>query len=477
MTEPSPRRQPRPDAPTAPSPPGHPPAPVPPPQGRRLRLPSGRRRVLVLAATTVLALAFVAGLLAWGDLSTGSGAPTARRDPAYLKPFEEAVADLSEAPGLRYRDTAIAGITERDITVTASGSQFGRTGSGVRRHDRDVLRVGGKEFTRHRVDPAPDRPAGDGKPAAEKPGAWTVGAYDTSDILKEVLDNRPPPARLAAQLSRALAEQSGSRRQPGEPRRGLTVNGTPALGLDTSAGRLLITRHRPHRVLRLQPYDLSEMLDAWREGETPTEMPRVTTGPLAEHSSEGMDLTVIDGDAVDAMFDTLLEYTRQLKDATDQGIRFRLDGSGDVECGPRGCTATQRFRGSVTTRAKSRITGGTVTAVMNATFTIGDRSAGGCTSRRGTFPLSGSTVSGTLTCSDPGAGPVYTSVAARLKADALARSRATGRPVRYSIPFRADTLVEARALAAVEVKRLVERVERERAAVARAASGRGASAS
>ncbi|WP_236242442.1 hypothetical protein [Streptomyces sp. CC228A] len=432
---------------------------------------------MALSAITALALALVAGLLVWGGLSTGPGALTARRDLTYLKPFEEAVADLREAPGLRYRDTATAGITERDITVTASGSQFGRTGSGVRRHDQDVLRVGGREFTRWRVDPAPGRPTEGGKPAAEKPGAWTVGSHGASVILEEVLDNRPPPARLAALLSQALAEQADSRREPGEARRGLTVNGTPARALDTSAGRLLITQRTPHRVLRLQPYDLSERADALRDGETPTDIPQVTIGPLAGHSSEGLDLTVIDKDAVDAMFDTLLEYTKQLKDATDQGISFQLDGSGDVKCGPGGCTATQKFRGRVTTRAKARITGGTVTAVMDAAFTIGDRPAGRCTSRRGTFALAGSTVSGTLTCSEPAAGPVYTSVAAQRKADALARSRATGRPVRYSIPFRATTLVDARALAAVEVKRLVERVERERAAVARAASGRGASAS
>ncbi|QFG26876.1 hypothetical protein F7P10_06300 [Actinomadura sp. WMMB 499] len=45
----------------------------------------------------------------------------------------------------------------------------------------------------------------------------------------------------------------------------------------------------------------------------------------------------------------------------------------------------------------------------------------------------------------------------------MARSRALGgRPVNYRIPFRADNVISARALAAVEVKRLVRQVRQER---------------
>nr|WTB28310.1 HINT domain-containing protein [Streptomyces sp. NBC_00830]WTB35771.1 HINT domain-containing protein [Streptomyces sp. NBC_00830] len=420
---------------------------------------TGRQRMLLFGGVGALVMALVAGLLTWVNSSSESATSTAKRN---LKPFEEAVDDLAQAPGLRYRDTAIAGITERDITVTAGGSQFGTTGSGNKEHDNDVLRIGGKAFTRWQVDPAPDQ---DVEPGTKTPSEWTVGFYGNSNILDEVLDQRPSPPKLAAELSKAL-EKLGDVPQPeaSEQQRPLTVDGTPALGIDTSAGRLLITKQKPYRVLRLEPYDLSEMADKLQNGEAPTEIPQVTTGPLTAGDSEGMDLTPIAGDAVDAMFATLVEYAKQLKDASDHGITFTLDGSGNMNCGSGGCTANQKFTGEVTSGAKkTRITDGTVTAIMSATFTIGGQPAGRCTSNRGTFPVTGNSVSGSLTCSNPGAGPVYTSVAAKYKAQAEAQSRASGgRTVRYSIPLRANTLIDARALAAVEVKQLVEQVQRER---------------
>ncbi|MEV4362714.1 hypothetical protein [Nonomuraea sp. NPDC049625] len=420
---------------------------------------TGPQRALLLAGAGALVLALVAGLLAWVNPSSDStsGTSAAKRN---LKPFEQAVANLAKAPGLRYRDTAIVGITERDITVTASGSQFGTTGDGIEDHDEDVLRIGGKTFTRWQVDPAPDF---DVKPGTKTPSEWAVGHEDGSKLLNEVLDQRPSPPKLAAQLSKALKDLDDIPQAADPEQKPVTVNGKPALGIDTSAGRLLITRQKPYRVLRLEPYDLSELAKRFLNGETPTEIPQVTTGPLVESDSKGMDLTPIVGDAVSRMFDTLEKQAKQLKDASDSGINFTLDGSGNLNCGAGGCTANQKFTGEVTSGAKTRITDGNVTAIMSATFTIGGQPAGQCTSSRSTFPLTGNTVSGTLACTSASAGPVYTSVAAKYKADAEAQSRASGgQTVRYSIPLRARTLIDARALAAVEVKQLVDRVRRER---------------
>ncbi|MFF3325201.1 Hint domain-containing protein [Streptomyces sp. NPDC002889] len=423
----------------------------------RFQVLTGRQRMLLFGGVGALILALLAGLLTWVNSSSESATPTAKRN---LEPFEEAVDDLARTPGLRYRDTAIAGITERDITVTASGSQFGTTGSGNKEHDHDVLRIGGKTFTRWQVDPAPDQ---DVEPGTRTPGEWSVGYEDGSKLLSKVLDQRPSPSTLAAQLSKALEELGDVPQADDSEQRPLTVNGTPALGIDTSTGRLLVTEQKPHRVLRLEPYDLSELAERFQNGEAPTEIPQVTTGPLAEGDSEGMDLIPIVGDAVVTMFDTLLKQAKQLNRASDSGINFTLDGSGDMNCGPAGCSVNQKFTGEVTSGAQTRITDGRVTAIVSATFTIGGQPAGRCTSTPSTFPVTGNSVSGTLTCSNPGAGPVYASVAARYKAQAEAQSRAGGgRTVRYSIPLRANTLIDARALAAVEVKQLVERVQRER---------------
>ncbi|MFJ8853566.1 hypothetical protein [Streptomyces sp. NPDC102437] len=72
-------------------------------------------------------------------------------------------------------------------------------------------------------------------------------------------------------------------------------------------------------------------------------------------------------------------------------------------------------------------------------------------------------MSGSLICSNPGAGGTFASVEGQKKAEARARSRANGgRPVQYTIPLRDNSLITARALATVEVKRLVEKVGRER---------------
>ncbi|MEU2134934.1 hypothetical protein [Streptomyces sp. NPDC018352] len=410
-------------------------------------------------------VALVAGLVSL----TSPDSDKAQAAHQNLKPFREAVDGLADAPGLRYKDTSTLGITENEISVTASGSQFGTTSSGRNDHGRDVLRIGGKTFTRWQVDPAPRKDVEAGKKAP--PSEWIVGLDDGSELMDEALSRTIAPPKLAAVLDKALNDLEKSppsaNKSKASGQKPLSVNGTPALGIDTSAGRLLVTKDKPHRVLRLEAYDplegLSDMKDQLENGETPTAPRKVTNGPLAAGDAEGMDLTPILADAADKMFDTLVEYADQLKDATDRGITFTLDGAGDMDCGSSGCTATQSFTGEVTSIArKERVTKDEVTAVMNATFTIDGKPAGQCTSPQRTFPVRGNNVSGTLKCSNPGAGPLYASVAARVKAQAEADAQACGCRVRLTYPLRASTLIDARALAKVEAKKLVERARQER---------------
>ncbi|GGS81522.1 DNA/RNA non-specific endonuclease [Streptomyces badius] len=419
----------------------------------------------------LVAVALVAGLLSLTSSSSDSDdKQVARRD---LQPFRAAVDDLADAPGLRYKDTSAFGITKNDITVTASGSQFGSTSSGRKENGRDVLRIGGKTFMRWQVDPAPrkDVAAGEKPPPSE----WTVGMDDGSELMDEALTRTIAPPKLAAVLDKALSDLeklpppvANDAKASGAPgQRQPSVNGTPALGIDTSAGRLLVSKEKPHRVLRLEAYDLrdglADMKDQLENGETPTAPRSVTTGPLAAGGAEGMDLTPILADAANKMFDTLVEYADQLKDATDHGINFTLDGAGEMDCSPSGCTATQNFTGEVSSIArKERVTKGEVTAVMSATFSIDGKPAGQCTSPQRTFPVRGNKVSGTLKCTNPGAGPLYASVAARVKAQAEADARACGCRVRLTYPLRANTLIDARALAAVEAKQLLDQARKER---------------
>ncbi|MFE4059363.1 Hint domain-containing protein [Streptomyces sp. NPDC059096] len=463
--------------PTTPPPPGHPPRQIRGAGFRRLQGLTARQRLALLSGVLTLVLALVAGLLALGGHDSGSDAQQTRTQQN-LQPFKEAIEDLADAPGLRYKDTSTLGITENDITVTAAGSQFGTTSSGRNDHGRDVLRIGGKKFTRWQVDPAPRKDVEAGEKAP--PSEWIVGLDDGSRLMDEALARTIAPSKLAAVLDKALADlekspPNGSKTSSTSGQRPLSVNGTPALAVDTSAGRLLVTKEKPHRVLRLEAYDvrenLSDLRDQLENGEEPTVPRTVTTGPLAAGGAEGMDLTPIFADAADKMLDTLVEYADQLKDATDRGITFTLDGAGEMDCSPKGCTATQNFTGKVSAIArKERVTQSEVTAVMSATFTIDGKPAGQCTSPQRTFPVRGNNVSGTLKCSNPGAGPLYASVAARVQAQAQADADACGCRVRLTYPLRANTLIDARALAKVEAEKLANQAESERDAAAACAN-------
>ncbi|MEU4065560.1 polymorphic toxin-type HINT domain-containing protein [Streptomyces wedmorensis] len=410
-------------------------------------------------------LTLVIAVIAVTSLNSGSAPDGSRATARDLQPFREAVEGLATAPGVHYKDTSSFGITENTFTVTASGSTYGTTKSGRGDTGRDVLRIGGKTFTRWQTDPAPSRDVGAGEKAP--PSEWIVGLDDGSKLMDEALARTIAPSKLAAVLAKALADLEKSPSPANEPKSPQSVNGAPALGIDTSAGRLLVTKSKPHRVLRLEAYDLRDGLadvrDQLENGEAPTAPRRVTTGPLASGGAEGMDLTPVLADAADRMFDRLVEYADQLKDATDRGITFTLDGSGEMDCGPTGCTATQAFTGEVTSIArKERVTRGEVTAVMNATFSIDGKPAGSCTSPQRTFPVRGNSVTGTLKCTNPGAGPLYSSVSARVQAQAEADAQACGCKVRLTYPLRASTFIDARALAKVEAKKLADQARSER---------------
>ncbi|WP_128429493.1 hypothetical protein [Streptomyces cyaneus] len=446
--------------------------PSPPPggQGRRL-LPAERRgRFLLFGGVGVLIVALIVGLLVWNNAS-GSKAPEAKRD---LGPFRQAVAALADSPGLRYQDSVV-GLMKRDITVTASGSSFGTSGLGSGGLDREILHIGGRTFTRYKGL------AQGTEPGAEASGTWAVAEESGIRETQEVVGRRPSPALLAIQLAKALNALENTP-APSESAKPPTVNGTPALALDTSMGRLLVTENKPHRLLRMEPYGPSWPAKASggatepasarfahataqraSEDEDPFKTPEVTDGPLKGSDSDGLDLAPVTGDAADTMFDTLEKQAKELNNATDRGITLNLTGSGTVHCGPGGCTARNSFAGQITTSAKSRLVDGKVTAVMTASFSIDGRPAGQCTSPQSSFAVTSTSVSGSLSCSSPGAGPTFASVEAQKKAEARARSRASGgRPVQYQVPYRADTLITARALATIEVKRLVDKVRQER---------------
>ncbi|MFF3034787.1 Hint domain-containing protein [Streptomyces rubiginosohelvolus] len=389
-----------------------------------------------------------------------------KADSRALQPYRYALAELAIVPGLRYKDDSPGGMLKREVTITAEGSRFGSSGFGREELDQEILSIDGKTFTRWRVDPV----AGED---AEKPSEWNAGAGPDSGLTDELTKHRPSPPELADHLLEALAALQENPPEGGYKSTARTLDGTEAQALDTPAGKLFITHREPYRLLRLEPPSGFAPGKSPSGPEGPASYTTVRTtangdndqseGPFDGADTMALDLEPVTEADAPAMYDTLEEQTKELRNAGDSGISFSLNGSGSVRCSSGGCTATGSFSGRITSDAKSRLAGGQVTAVMTSTFSIDGQSGGSCTSHAGTFPVSGSSVSGSLTCSNPSAGATFASVEARKKAEARARSRASGgRPVQYSIPLRANSLINARALATVEVKRLVERVGRER---------------
>ncbi|GGV97399.1 hypothetical protein GCM10015535_68690 [Streptomyces gelaticus] len=178
----------------------------------RIQTLTGGQRALLIGAVGLVIVVLVAGVLSL----TSSDSDKAQTAQQNLKPFREAVDGLANAPGLHYKDTSTLGITQNEISVTASGSQFGTTSSGRNDHGRDVLRIGGKTFTRWQVDPAPRKNVEAGKKAP--PSEWIVGLDDGSKLMDEALARTMAPPKLAAVLDKALNDLEKSPPPANKPR-------------------------------------------------------------------------------------------------------------------------------------------------------------------------------------------------------------------------------------------------------------------
>ncbi|MFE0025025.1 polymorphic toxin-type HINT domain-containing protein [Amycolatopsis sp. NPDC059021] len=440
-----------------------PPLPVPPAPRR------GRRKALVLGGIG-LVVALVAGLTTW--LAWPS--PEANRAP-----FEQALANLAAARGVHY--TSELGGMKWDITTTAFGERFGTFGRpGSAAGDQDLLAVEGKVYTKSQRDK-------DKGPL----GKWRTGEAGETGLYRPMLDRFAPPYLLAARLSAALDDQRDLPSPDDADLPGLDVAGVPALRADTTQGTLYVAKNAPYRVLRLVPAGEGRQpglpgltgppslprrssIPDWPGG---TSAPPVPSGPHTAPAafrpaaqqgaagSGGIDVSPVAADQADRMYDTLADNTQQLAGAVDASIDFSVAGNGTMNCGPGGCTVQASFTGTLSADAKTRITGGQVTATMTATVSINGRPAGGCASPPGVFPITGNTVAGQLSCADPEAGAVFTAVESQLKAQAQAESRASGgRPVPYTITGTGQAEVSAMAVAQAEVERLIGEQREERRA-------------
>ncbi|MFM9371746.1 hypothetical protein [Streptomyces sp. Da 82-17] len=410
------------------------------------------RHILLVGGIAAAVLLLAAGLAFWGSrggeaVEGGHADPPPAAAGPGLEPFREAVDALARARGVQYEEAGEEGGPYR-ITVTAAGTRFGTTSasaSGSASDDGDgdgdgdsggegdsdgdgggqgVLQIDGRTFTRtlYGQQAGPDAELGPhGEVRSGGPGPWVAVGRDEGP---DVLTRTPPPRELARVLSKALAASD----EGGPQLRRL--HGTPVLRLGTSAGELLVTEQRPHRVLRLA----------------------------------GRELTPLTGKAADAMYDDLAQRTLGLGEAVDGRVTLTPSGPPRVDCTPASCTAVQPF--TADPAAEPGTEPGTepgeepetdpdpaakrLSAALTATFLIDGQEAGSCTSPTRTFPRTdGYSFSGALSCSAPEAGAAY--------AEAV---RADGG--RASVDRGAETVLDSRALTADELRDLVDQVEKER---------------
>jgi hypothetical protein len=409
-----------------------------------------RRRKVLLFSGIGLVVALTAGLLTW--LSW----PPSIETPRNRAPFQQALASLADAPGVRYTDTAITG-QKRDITTTQFGEQFGVTSDpGNEKDDQGVLRVGGKLYTRFLRETG-------------KLGKWTIGngaEYYYDDLIKTF----PSPGALSDKLSSAIADLPDLP-APGDP--GLpsvTVGGIPALRADTSAGTLYVAKDAPYRVLRLEPQGLLSPSRLESLTALPS-LPALPSPPAGTDStgldSSGMDLSPIDAPEAEQMYNTLADDTKQLSDAVDAGIDFSLTSAGTFNCNTGGCNVLESFTGTLSSNARTRIANGQITARLTVTnVTIDGRPAGGCVSAPTTIPVTGNTASGQLSCDDPEAGPVFAAVDQQYQQQAQQQANASGGSVTLTYYARADAEVDAEATGQAEVDQLLDQQKHERDSVA-----------
>ncbi|WP_218780755.1 DNA/RNA non-specific endonuclease, partial [Streptomyces caniscabiei] len=153
------------------------------------------------------------------------------------------------------------------------------------------------------------------------------------------------------------------------------------------------------------------------------------------------DLSAMDQQQVDDLFDDLVKNTRQLTDSFDLSYQLTAQGSAAFTgCGPAACNVRVTVNSSFT--SKNVKPPKKIDATMDVTMTGDGAPAGGC-STTGTLPVNGT---GNLTCTNT--SPAWTSWYARA-------SRQRGTHI-----YIANARVLGRAITEADIDRLIEELHR-----------------
>lgn len=381
-----------------------------------------------------------------------------------LSAFDEAVNALAVTPGATVTTTSRDGAVVAEARVASTGETTGRLR--VDGSDYDLLVVGAQSYVRSSDGRLPGGPIGAIADAAtaDLEASLLAGRWVAFDLgtLNPSWQQPPSPAGLAYRLRAALADFD-TVTLPDEP--GPLVAGQPTRVALTSVGAVHITTLGPHRVVRVDPTQLTAAGDdappsarsaagaafgiahaamsAALSVEPPADpVPPAEPDPLGgEPDPLGggpLDLGELDAQQVQEMFADLARETEQLAEAADASLDLAFDGQPSIDCGPEGCT----FSGAVLARVRTtgEVRSAQATATLNVSVSVAGTAAGTCTQQL-PLPLDTPTP---VACSVPQAGPVFVAENERAKAAAIAATP-PGRTARWSVAFQALGVVIARA--------------------------------
>jgi uncharacterized protein YegL len=425
-----------PPAPAAfPTPVGPPPAgvfPVPaPPAPARSRLRS-RRGLVIGAVGTVAVAALVAGVLV--AVSGGQPAPLAAQPQA--KPFTAAISALAAEPMAHYQAN-LGGLGTANVYVTPNDEMIGTVTD-----DSDTIDVLVADDREYMKLPSSDLPAS-GNPVQQKvmAGKWLTGTLVTT-LAGNIQSDFQTPLSLAATLAGELSAgtdpgnatpsptATATASMPPAGSQGTTVGGVPVVEATTPDGGIYVTKNQPYRVVSVAP-------GAHTAAGSKSTAPSADAFVRPDADAGSVQLLQETAGDVASEYQTLESDTRQLSQADDTDLSFDLKGKANVSCGSGGCTASATVTSD---GSDSGDTSGDVTGYMTASLSIDGKSAGTC-SNTGSLPVNGT---GTISCSDAGAGSVFDSVKSEKEAAALQQSADEGgAEVSYEVPYEAETYTYA----------------------------------
>jgi hypothetical protein len=399
---------------------------APPPAWPQQPSPPRKRRGTGIAVPLVAA-GLVAILVAWhvaaghASNSAASDAPPAAVETA---PFIGALDALTTDPEVRYQ-TTISGVGPADVTVTNFGQAVGTVTA-----DDGVYQVLELNGTLYVKPPASDLPAvSNPLEAAAMKGKWLTGS-SVQSLLSLSTDSFVAPSQLATQLITALGSHPALAAQT-------TIAGIRAVSADSSMGVLYVSAAAPYRILRITPTPTASTSSSEADA-------RIYAADAASDSGDDMTFpTDTPSDEITNIDNELEQDTRQLATGSmDTDLNFNIRGNGSINCSAVMCSVSVSVTSSVSTGSSAKITGGSVSADLDATVTIEGQAAGTCTDS-GSFPLNSI---GLLGCDDYAAGPVFASVDAEKKAAAEQQSEAeNGAEVPYRVNYSGEYYVYATA--------------------------------